>query len=230
MNKETIDYKFRKYKSKLEQYQKININMNGGALKIGDKVVIRGLEAYGYRQNYSGSTGVIFRIRHRYSGTPYEYNQYQVHIDGYPFPNPNSLEFIFDEMSIELLQKYTKEKISVGLHKFTPGDKVKLISAKGNTFSQEFLGQEGVISYSPNGEYVMFEKKYNQDMYVVLFSNGRVLEILEENLVETINTQPVIIPTSQSYIIEEDDEEDEENSEDDEDDEDDEENSDDDDY
>jgi hypothetical protein len=71
--------------------------------QVNDKVITTGF-AY-YEKNVPiGEKGIIVKIRHRYSSTHHEYNQYKVVFDNDKYKTDlNNLDNLFDQNHIELI-------------------------------------------------------------------------------------------------------------------------------
>ena len=91
------------YKVKIDFYLFliIFIIIKNNMYKLGDKVKIKGLPAYGNSILPENSVGVIIKIRHRYADSPCEYFQYKVSIDGYD--NGDDLTNLYTDHNLELI-------------------------------------------------------------------------------------------------------------------------------
>ena len=70
--------------------------------KVGDRVQITGSSQYSSGENFpSEGTGTVIYIRNRYAGSPAEYYQYQLHVDGYDKPRLRNLKFYYDQMHVQ---------------------------------------------------------------------------------------------------------------------------------
>jgi hypothetical protein len=68
---------------------------------VGQTVQVDGFRAYGSRREPVVGTGVVVGVSHRYRGTPGEYYQYAVAIDGHPPPTSSSdLNALFEERAL----------------------------------------------------------------------------------------------------------------------------------
>jgi hypothetical protein len=133
------------------------------AFNIGDKVQINsGLPVYSNSQyssqEFNGKYGTVVYIRKRYQGDACAYNQYQIHVDGYNVPKSSSLEFMFDELS---LQK--KESMSLSKTKFLDttlliGDRVTI--TKYGSLVYQMDGYSSLEFREKNGTIVSTRKRY----------------------------------------------------------------------
>lgn len=66
--------------------------------QVGDRVRVCSPAVYGPGFPKAG-VGTVVQVRLRYEGTPAEYRQYQIHVDGYD--TPGGLNHMYDEMDVE---------------------------------------------------------------------------------------------------------------------------------
>ena len=72
--------------------------MSSKLYDVGTRVEISGFAAYG-KYPCEGK-GTVIRVRRRYVGSPSEYTQYQVHLDGTDRPN-SDLDYLYDEHDVK---------------------------------------------------------------------------------------------------------------------------------